>query len=655
MFTVRIKPKKGECLSGYLYRVCEYNKFDMMDLYKEIAAGRGSKYKIPMFDFSCIGNLDFRKIAMFTGCKEEELISLTVSNYHKKFYQALNLLNRSFESRIRRYCPCCLCEEGYYKLIWQVKEVEVCPLHHIKLEDKCFNCGAVIHYGDKEALKNMQCFKCKASLREYRQPEFLKKAYYNNQQRFYNDWLFLLSNKEILNNREERGNLRETIEITFLYFLSLQKEIEKIPIPYIKDLCNLISRSLRGQKMQNNRSITPLNLLRTLRYYETSLEEFYKLQVPFDFYQQIVRVEESKGKCMAPWCVAFRDDSAMKSVQLHRTIKYRNLSMCVKCNLIYGVNTEDMQRVNIDGIIDAYKLLNPYLFKVKKLKDLYKADHGLSEYRLNYSMGYFLNHFNIFSNEIGYLKENIKNKQDKIKKMMLRTRRAPQLKNYAVKDFGWTPIEFFYTYHTTEIQLYLFTEFKTEKKEYLKEKKLCDQSQLREKVESLLDYLFISDTNITLKTVAKYAGCCEETLKNYSLASIISIRKREQINQRRKTKANNMKKIVEEYFECCLETEKKPLLREIYSLVGMTKPTLKKMTEFNDYITKECERLNKIIDNRKLDRQKEVCTKAIKKIHSKGGKLTDKNILREAGLKINYFRDYPKLREHVDAIRSNYE
>ena len=46
------------------------------------------------------------------------------------------VLNTLIDHHVK-FCPLCLKKNNYYKLIWQVKEVEVCLEHSVKLIRKC--------------------------------------------------------------------------------------------------------------------------------------------------------------------------------------------------------------------------------------------------------------------------------------------------------------------------------------------------------------------------------------------------------------------------------------------------------------------------------------------------------------------------------------
>jgi hypothetical protein len=43
--------------------------------------------------------------------------------------------------KYRKFCPKCIAENPYYKLLWQVQEINFCIIHNIRLQPSCSKCG----------------------------------------------------------------------------------------------------------------------------------------------------------------------------------------------------------------------------------------------------------------------------------------------------------------------------------------------------------------------------------------------------------------------------------------------------------------------------------------------------------------------------------
>lgn len=82
--------------------------------------------------------------------------------------EALNRSMGAFSPRVR-WCPDCMAEfdgagtEAYYKLVWQLAHVKVCPIHRVPLEHRCPACGRGQHgYGARQACS--RCARCGEAL-----------------------------------------------------------------------------------------------------------------------------------------------------------------------------------------------------------------------------------------------------------------------------------------------------------------------------------------------------------------------------------------------------------------------------------------------------------------------------------------------------------
>lgn len=83
----------------------------------------------------------------------------------------MDVLDRDLDvySSNLRWCPACVSEfessndQGYFKLIWQLKLIKHCPIHHVELREKCYSCGRIQNSGDLRE-DSTSCIRCGASL-----------------------------------------------------------------------------------------------------------------------------------------------------------------------------------------------------------------------------------------------------------------------------------------------------------------------------------------------------------------------------------------------------------------------------------------------------------------------------------------------------------
>lgn len=72
-----------------------------------------------------------------------------------------------FISSLLRYCPLCLKEESYYRVVWQLKISFVCLKHKIWLLDTCSSCGQVVYCATTPFCQ------CKCGILLYEKPKLI--------------------------------------------------------------------------------------------------------------------------------------------------------------------------------------------------------------------------------------------------------------------------------------------------------------------------------------------------------------------------------------------------------------------------------------------------------------------------------------------------
>jgi ribosomal protein S14 len=198
-FTIRPKPKVGESLSGYLIRISEMNctKFWCVKNYIGVRTnGTSSLDTLPQR----VANMP--KLINLLGIDEESILKMTFWNLFNKFYSNINVNNVNFKIVIsdrfvvhkRRFCANCLRESGYYRIVWQIRDIDMCDIHFTKIQSRCSLCGTEQPY-ISNSLGEFLCFKCGNDLSKQIEPIINDSNYINEQLKIINDWLFLLDEK----------------------------------------------------------------------------------------------------------------------------------------------------------------------------------------------------------------------------------------------------------------------------------------------------------------------------------------------------------------------------------------------------------------------------------------------------------------------------
>ncbi|MFZ3590465.1 hypothetical protein ACOI1C_14710 [Bacillus sp. DJP31] len=491
-----------------------------------------------------------------------------------------------------------------------------------------------------------QCNNCGRRLDYFIEPEDLSIAYISNELRKSEDWLFMLSHKEIF-QKHDGFSIMESLTITYLYFISLQDDITNIPIPHFIDFYNCQISSLAKKKINKNRNITPLNLLRTLRYYKISLKEFSAIDVPKSFLDTIKRNGNSEGdkyelgKCPAPWCKG--DDDSSTLIKLNqRRIKYTKTTYCTKCSLTYGYNRESQAWENTDGIIETYYTLLPYLKELSDLESLFYKEIELDDNILNKTIGYSLNN-SLIQNEL-YRPTHINSKQGILKNLLLKSKNVGKLKSLAKKDYNWNQLEFYYIYYTKEIQEHIQFLIDESKNQETKTK-----DKWRSKINEAITQLINEDNDISIGVVANLIGCNIKTIKVNCLTQFILEAKINQFKMRHLRQEKELKPIFDQYLNECLYENIKPTCMEVYTLLGVTKITISKnYPDLYEYIKYKISIANRLLYETIIMKYKNLCGLAIREITERGESLSYCKILKKAGLQEYYCRSYPDLRTYID-------
>lgn len=155
-FLFRTTPSKYETISSYIQKVAENNFIMPSDIWRVFSK------KPYSYQQTCISvKLDVNPSEVFDVQKFEQSLFLNngtiesmslLSKINDKIplsqqnrSNCTTLLNKFFITS-RRYCPICLREKDEYKLMWQIKGVNYCSIHHTKLENLCYKCNKKIFF-----------------------------------------------------------------------------------------------------------------------------------------------------------------------------------------------------------------------------------------------------------------------------------------------------------------------------------------------------------------------------------------------------------------------------------------------------------------------------------------------------------------------------
>src|SRR5258708_29690959 len=138
-------PRPPESLSSYILRLAGANEFSSLhELSVLIDIPTGTPARLSDYPL-----LRFGMMAARASTKQEAILATTFYYFSTKFGRSTRpsplarFLKGSLGSHLR-YCPVCLSENSYYRLIWRFLALPGCATHSCRLLDCCCHCGSAL-------------------------------------------------------------------------------------------------------------------------------------------------------------------------------------------------------------------------------------------------------------------------------------------------------------------------------------------------------------------------------------------------------------------------------------------------------------------------------------------------------------------------------
>ena len=530
---IRPLAKQGESLSGYIMRTARLLDIDPKHLLKHIYNKHNFYYpgitnETALQYFKIAFSLDilpFRFLNKTGFCAmidktSEEIEKMTFSNLFAKFNYPYSIdqskygavLSNKIINDFRRFCPICLKEEGIYKLLWQIKEIEVCDIHKIKLKYTCPKCQSKQKYYSKE-LAEYRCYKCGHLLwdnEQYNEP-------YNEGLKYYDDWRFLLDSKTVICKQIAGIDKERSLAIVCLYLIQNQENIKFFHTRTVRDIIRFIKGEGEGRKA------TFPAVLKILRKKNISLKEFSDIIVPEIYVDSLLEVNypiNKNGVCLSPWCRHLNSDTMIRSVKVKAFSKgFINKSVCLGCFMLYGYSRTSNCWENIDKNISDNIIIVRGLLLVNMSKKDIKLKLSISVHLIDKIIGYLLNYKPLQeSYNVKYIPKVIDN--DILEKFKHLISLEGESCRKAKKVYGWSYIQYHYYFWLPQVQKQLY--FDKEVSELAPKRieiiKICDWKQI---LANAIEYLWVNDIDIGWSNLERYFSLSWKNLKQNNLIEIV--------------------------------------------------------------------------------------------------------------------------------------
>lgn len=524
------RPFYGETLTSYIQRLAYANNISPYELWSKFNKNILSMKSSSTLDWAPGKLILVDRIAEVACLSSKDIYNMTFTTVLRKLGVSSNdtytvrALTGLLEFN-KKYCPLCIKEKPFYRLIWQVKEISICEKHSIKLLKECPKCKKPLPcLSDIAMIGN--CGLCGSSLSEEIITERATEMENTNHLRLYQDWEFLLDPSNELISFSITGEVNVDLAMLKLFF-----DLGKPDNVIRKDLKRNSEEEWLFSQFIDKRAETTSNifhlqrLLQTVRKADVTMEEFSKTTVPENFVRGLKNLIPSRMKlgeltCLAPWCSSYKKPGSIVQTSkkyisnLHRTdisSKYRRHSYCTQCGVQYGFN-ERGEFVERGYLIDlGWKKIVPSMqnnITVNQLSKMLNVDRTKVM-----KCVYYFSTRGMFPEEIllKYIPGEIaQQKIDKVKSLI---------------EAGWPSVDIakalrlkekemiFLIYHP---QLYLT---------WLgRPRQIKKQNHLRKNVsliEETISKLLVKGEVVSLKSVGKEIGVSEKVLKGWKVIDLI--------------------------------------------------------------------------------------------------------------------------------------
>ncbi len=580
-FVVRPIPESGESLTSYFQRVAKANYLSPHELWRSFT-DKNLRYpqstSADLIDYVPSSVLDLGKFAAQLKADVGAIDKLTFKVVLEKLlplgFSDEDMLSKRILSSLiykhRKFCPECVKENSYYKLIWQIEEVKYCYEHEVELLNSCPKCFTHIPLLGVNSIIGI-CEKCGFNLTY---SETKKVVLNNNENRIMDDWMFLLSldvakSTDVVNTR--------TIAIRLLYILNgLQPKLSK----EIIDSTSIDLTTVRGllQSARGSRSMQSFThlkiLLEILRKLQVPLHRFFQIKAPEVFTESVMETKKTIKNCyscLAPWCSSYVTPGSLKKTgtskkELEGSQVFHYYMYCEKCGIEYAIDKKAGKLVERGYFINiAWNLVRPRLMSGKNRSEI-ALELGISQHKVLRSTVFLYANALIDKSLLNLDLPDCPNYKEKnqLIQLVLKGGKAKELP----EKFGWSNAEFLYYWFQLDVIIARIKKFVPQ------QNKRANKDQKVALVKKALEYFIEINKNITIKSICDYLGYSQETLRLWDTLPLIKEAKIKQ-NQMRsqlfnKTLIDKAEHVIKSYSSNGF----KLLSGELYKIISINRRVL---------------------------------------------------------------------------------
>jgi|GEM_PF-3970067 len=345
----------NESLTSHIQRICHLNCISPHTFWR-IVTPPGKHYQ--QTSISHVINItpnsivDLNLISQLTGLEISEIENLTFVPALRKWYGNDTLPEDITSQKVlinmldanTKFCPLCLQEENYYKLVWQVKEITHCEVHGILLSKLCYSCNKPIPHLAPGSNPGV-CPNCGTKLYTKNSGFIASASGYINE-----DWYFLLDPLQKPLTHSLLYDRKQYLALKLLYIASEKADIFSRDRA-LKNISNFTLNTLLQIARRTawvDHYVHLKVILALLRKLGITLIEFSEMEVNEDFCKSILiypKTIKDQYHCIAPWCTSFNKPGSLKRIAIPDKLQLNDDNFyyymcCTKCGSQYGINTD---------------------------------------------------------------------------------------------------------------------------------------------------------------------------------------------------------------------------------------------------------------------------------------------------------------------------
>lgn len=648
-YTIRPQIEDGESLTSYIFRLAKKNACDYSRVIsplkntKDEVRDRSFRLEIIKED-----KINFSELCRRVNKSVEDILSMTFlpvvqnclnSGYYSR-EQLFQMLTSLIHTTVRFFCPQCLAQKVYYKLIWQVKEIEICDEHLCKLQSRCSECQKEQPYL-ADSLVIAQCKYCGSYLNKINatKKEEQPPGYITAQKRRYSNWRYLMGENNRIVRDIQGVPVKKHIAIALMYCAQIPEETynyETLKHALRDDYIHSVRRFINDH--DSPQYVTLQKLLRFLNLLNMSVQSFSQVKVPRTFINSITDdyVTTREYICLTPWCSSFGTSFTMNRIPhcdktVIKKVKYYNVHVCTTCYMRYGVVTHKGQWEQMGNVIGCLETLRKLMSSGLSYTQI-ANQLSITRVILYKYVGYLLQHKLLEKEYLETLtpKEVPHNLVESFKQLVAL---SGDTKTSAKKLYGWGEIEYSFYQADVAVQNYLIFESHRDKSRYSQTAK--DRWKLN--VEKELIRFKAEDKDISIKYIANSVNCSTILLGRYGLRELIEqARKDQRVNRLLRVEKDAKEKITT-FLDCSFCNNKDLTVQEIYRLIDIKRNYADKyFPALADWIKQQVSSYTHKRSIVKLEETKKMVKETVRDCFLNNVSPSVDNVIKRLGLHHNY-------------------